>query len=73
MLTNFTRAKLATHSITVAITATVLVANHFCSDPHAAQWLSAHWAIKDLGESIGTLLAFYGIYASPLPAPAKED
>lgn len=65
MLTNFVRAKLSTHTLTIALGVLVFSAHHFFADPHAAAWLNAHWVLSDLGSSIGAALGVYAIYASP--------
>lgn len=65
MLTNLFRAKLSTHTLTVALGVLIFAAHHFFADPQAAAWLNAHWALRDLGESAGAALAVYGVYASP--------
>lgn len=65
MLTNVLRAKLSTHTLTVAIGVFAFAAHRFFSDPHAEAWLQSHWIIKNLFETTGATLVAYGIYKQP--------
>lgn len=65
MLTNFIRAKLSTHSLLIVLGVLAFAAHRFFSDPQAAEWLRAHWAVKDAFETISATLVAYGLYQSP--------
>ena len=70
MLTNLIRAKISTHTLTVAVAVMFFMAHHFFADPHAAAWLHAHWVIEDAGETIGAALMVFGIYQQPVKPAA---
>ena len=65
MFTNFIRARVSTHTLTVALCMLAFMAHRFFSDPNADAWLRSHWIIKDLFESAGATLVAFGIYSQP--------
>jgi hypothetical protein len=66
MLTNLIRAKISTHTLTVAVAILFFAAHRFFADPQAAEWLRAHWAVRDAGETIAAVLMLLGIYNQPI-------
>lgn len=71
VLTNFIRAKVSTHSLTIAIAVVAFAAHHFFSDPRADEWLRAHWLVKNLYETAAATLIAFGIYKQPAKSQAQ--
>jgi hypothetical protein len=67
MLTNLFRAKPSTHALMVAVGVLAFFAHQFFSEPSAAAWISQHWIVRDLYESVGATLIAFGIYKQPTP------
>lgn len=65
MFTNLFRAKVSTHTLTIAIVVLAFMAHRFFADPQAEAWLNSHWVLRDLGETIGAALAVFGVYKQP--------
>lgn len=71
MLTNLIRAKISTHTLTIAVAVLLFAGHKFFSDPQAAAWLNAHWALRDAGETVTAVLVFLGIYSQPTKPAAS--